>query len=514
MSVTPSPPAHDSAPRWSSFAPALPLLFGVAVLGSLAFALHPPVQIAGDGALKQYLMRSWVENGRITSEIDWASPEPWTREVWEEFHFPFGAPFVHDGKSVFPPFFLMLSLPFFRFVGYAGLFILPAVSLMGLWSMTWLILRHAGVGGGHIALALIVLVLSPLTFFGMMFWEHTPGLFCLFAALALFARMSPKAWQDATAGFLLALAVMLRPELLIAATVLVVLTLLDRPRRPFALAGVAVGVVLWAAGNFATTGTPFGIHARQKLYLSGGGAAAKLLDYWVGVALEASAGHAAAFAALIATATMLVKRNGKDRRLDTAIVTMAGASVFLLPLMIPYSGEYLGFRRFELLLIPAGAIAAGRLAARDRRAVVILLALCLFQAPRFVRQYEIFRWANGPRLAPVIEQLEALRPPVVFTESQFTALELAWLMPRMALVWGVPPAELERLVGDVAAHTDIDRAALVFWQPGALSSLTIPVPGREPMRWVRLTGEDHGFALYVPEAAESRETGPIPGAAH
>jgi hypothetical protein len=71
------------------------------------------VHIAGDGALKQYLISTWIGTGSITSEIEWMTPEPWAREVWGEFHLPFEAPFVHDGKSVFPPFFLLLSLPLF-----------------------------------------------------------------------------------------------------------------------------------------------------------------------------------------------------------------------------------------------------------------------------------------------------------------------------------------------------------------------------------------------------------------
>jgi hypothetical protein len=174
--------------------------------------------------------------------------------------------------------------------------------------------------------------------------------------------------------------------------------------------------------------------------------------------------------------------------------------VLLIPLMIPYSGEYLGFRRFELLLIPAGAILAGRLAAWDRRALIVLLALCLFQVPRFVRQYEVFRWANGPRLAPVIEAIEERAPSVILADSQFTAIELSSLMSRVPLVWGAPPDELERLVGAVAEHTDLSRAVLVFWQPGGLSAFRQPLPDDESVRWVRIAGEDYGFAVYAPDA--------------
>jgi hypothetical protein len=505
MTGTPSPPPHEAHSFWKFLAPGLPILAGLVILVLLAAALNPPVQIAGDGALKQYVLHSWLETGRISSEIDWAAPEPWLHEIWSEFHFPFEAPFVYDGKVVFPPFFLLLSLPFFMLFGFPGLFILPALSLVGLWLVVLAILRQANVRGLPAVLALTALVFSPLTYFGMMFWEHTPALFALFAGFALLMRRTPRPWVDGAAGFLLALAVMLRPELVIAAAVWFLVALAVPPRRPFSTVGVVLGVVLWAAINLAMTGTPPGIHARQSFYLAGGSIPVKLLEYWVGVALEASAGQTAAFAALLASAVLLSRRRVGERRLDAALVAAAGLSVLLLPFMIPYSGEYLGFRRFELLLIPVGAILAGRLAAWDRRAILILLALCLFQAPRFVRQFEVFGWANGPRLAPVIESVETFRPAAILADSQFTAIELSWLMPQVPLAWGAPPGELERLAGEVAVRTDIQRVAIVFWQAGGLPSVTLPIASGDPVRWVRVAGSDHGFALFLPEALISEE---------
>lgn len=495
--------AEDSraaSSRLRHLAPVFPIAAGAAFLAGLAFLLHAPVHIAGDGALKQYQLESWIENGRITSEIAWRSPEPWTRSLWREFHYPFEAPFVYEGRVVFPPFFLLLSLPFFHLFGYAGLFVLPALSLAGLWGIVLWLLRRMNVSGPAAGLALAVLVLSPLTYFGMMFWEHTPGLLALFAALAILARSDERQVPDVVAGFLLALAVMLRPELVVAAAVLFVFFLWKVPRRFGAIPGVAAGLLVWSTVNALVTGAPMGIHARQPLYLSGGDAAAKLLAYYSGLGTTMTAGASAAVAGLVLAAVFLKRETDEtSRRLTLGLLLAVAGTLLTLPLMIPYTGEYMGFRRFELLLIPAGALLAGRVASRYRWALIVLAALCVLQGPRFFRQLEIFRWANGARLAPVIEAVEAESPSAVIGDSQFTAIELASQMDEVPLLWAPPPSELTRLLGEVVRRSDLDRAAIVFWRPGPSTSLTIPVEGRGPVQWGRVAGDDEGFALFMPQ---------------
>lgn len=493
MRETPTSPTSRAA----ALAPALPLAVGAALLVLLAFALHEPVHIAGDGALKQYLLRQWEESGRITNRIEWKTPQPWARGLWDEFHEPFEAPFVHEGQVVFPPFFLVLSLPLFMAFGYAGLFILPAVSLAGLWLVTLALLRRTGARGPAAALALAVLVISPLSFFGMMFWEHTPGLFCLFAAAAMIFREGEGRAADAGAGFLLALAVMLRPELAIAAAILLAFALGNRPRRYAAPTGVVLGILIWAAGNQWVTGTPLGIHARQPLYLSGGGWGSKLIGYYAGVGVGYATGAAAVLAALALTAVLLPREERGQRAVPFALLAASGLTVALLPLMIPYDGEYLGFRRFELLLIPAGAVLAGRLVSRYRWAAPLLVALILLQSLAAYRQYETFRWAHGPRILPAIEALQAERPAAVVADSQFSVIELSWLMPETAMLWAPPPAEFQQLLAGVASHTDLSAVALVFLKPGPTPDLTLPVHGRGPVRWMRRAGDDEGFGVFT-----------------
>lgn len=481
-------------------APGLPFILGVLFLGVLAFFLHPPLHIAGDGALKHFLIESWIETGRITSEIVWHSPEPWTRDLWRAFHYPFETPFAYEGRAVFPPFFLLLSLPFFHALGYAGLFVPPALSLVALWAVVLGLLRRMNVTGYPAALALSILILSPLTYFGMMFWEHTPGLLALFAGFALLVRSDERPLPDIVAGFLLALAVMLRPELVIAAGVLLLFSLWKPPRRGGAIPGVAAGLLVWTSVNAVVTGEPLGIHARQPLYLSGGDVAAKLLSYFTEMGASMISGAGGAVAALVLAVFLVRGEEDKAvRHRALALLAAVAATLLVLPFMIPYSGDYMGFRRFELLLIPAGALIAGRLAMRYRWALILLTALCALQAPRFIIQLEKFHWASGPRLSGVVEAIEAHSPSAVIGDSQFTAIELASLMDDVPLLWAPPPAELTRLMGEVGGRTELDRVALVFWKPGSSSSLTIPVEGRGPVRFVRIAGDDEGFALFMPQ---------------
>lgn len=490
--------SNEARIRGHSWAPVIPLAGGVLLLAALAFQLHAPVHIAGDGALKQYLIDSWLESGSVTSRVVWRSPEPWAWELWEAFHFPFEAPFVHGEYIVFPPFFPALSWPLYAAFGYGGLFVLPALSTLGLWLAVWGLLRRLNVHGYEAALALAIVVLSPLTYFGMMFWEHTPGLFALFAGAGLLMRRGMGLGADLAGGFLLAAAVMLRPELVAAAGILLVFTLAGPSRRIASVAGAAVGLALWAAGNTVATGTPLGLHARQELLLSGGGAAAKLASYYTDLGATMTASAAGAVGGLAVAACFLRREEEDAQRIQFVLLMMVGATLVMLPFMIPYSGEYMGFRRFELLVIPVGGILAGRLAGRYRWARPLLLALCALQAPRMLRQYEVFRWASGPRLAPVIEALRVEHPTVIVGDSQFTAIELSSLMGETALFWAPPPEELLRLLAEAGSRTELERAALVFWRPGPSTELTLPVPGRGPMRWTRRAGDDEGFAVFMP----------------
>lgn len=482
----------------ASWIPLLPLLAGAGLLAALAFQLRAPVHIAGDGALKQYVLANWLESGSVTSRIDWRSPQPWTAELWEDFHYPFEAPFVHEGRVVFPPFFLVLSLPLFASLGFAGLFILPALSALGLWVAVWVLLRRLEAPALPAALGLAILVLSPLTYFGMMFWEHTPGLLALFAALVLLTRRGGGAAMDAAGGWLLALAVMLRPELAAAAAVLLLFALTGRPRRIAAFGGLVGGMAIWAGGNLLVTGTLVGLHARQPLMLSGGDALPKLLGYYSNLGAALTAGAAGAVAGLVGAAVLVRNEKGEVRRLELCLLVMVAVTLAVVPFMIPYDGEYMGFRRFELLLIPAGAALAGRLAVRFRWAGPLLLGLCVLQAPRMARQFEVFRWASGPRLGPVIETLRAERPSIIVGDSQFTAIELSPLMGEVPLVWAAPPNDLLNLLAEAGRHADLARAAIVFWNPGASTELTLPVPDRAPVVWARRAGDDEGFAVFMP----------------
>ncbi len=492
-----SPPANS---RFRDLAPLLPIVPGLVLLISLATLIHGPVHIAGDGALKHYLLRQWAETGSIESDVTWMPPAPWVEDLWRQFHYPFEAPFVYDGKIVFPPFFLLLSFPLYQGFGYAGLFVLPCLSVLGLWGVIAWLLRRSDVTGLPAALAMTILVLSPLTYFGMMFWEHTPGLFALFGGYALLTRREAKPAADVAGGILLALAVMFRPELVVAAAVMFLFSLARTPRHVGSIPGVAFGLLIWTTVNAWVTGSPIGIHARQPLFLSGGDAIPKLIAYYTEIGAALSTGAAAAIGGIVIGAVLLLRdREGEASESSRSLVVSVMATLLVLPLMIPYSGEYLGFRRFELLLIPAGALMAGRLASRYRWALIVLALLCVSQAPGFVRQYATFRWANGARLATVIKAIETEAPTAIVADSQFTAIELSSQMNGIPLVWAPPPVELMSLIGAVSQRADLDRVALVFWNPGPSPSLTIPVEGHGRVQWIRLAGDDEGFALFMPQ---------------
>jgi hypothetical protein len=107
--------------------------------------------------------------------------------------------------------FPVVTAPFVAAFGLAGAYVLPALGfLLALAATAW-----AGVAldarRSSAALVFTTAACTPLLFYGLEFWEHAPAVGIAALATAMFVR-----WRSAggllTSGFLLGVAVLLRPE--------------------------------------------------------------------------------------------------------------------------------------------------------------------------------------------------------------------------------------------------------------------------------------------------------------
>lgn len=195
------------------------------------------------------------------------------RELDPELHFnPLPHPFSHveDGTiyAFYPPFFATLSSLPFRIVGFAGLYLLPALSAL----LTLAALAHVatrmglGAAGRH-ALVLVAGLCTPLWFYAVVFWEHMPAA-CLSSwavALLLDFLEDGKERRLVGASVLATLSVYFRDELYLFCALLAGAALLLAPAHRLRAAVLAAATMalailpLWLFQAWAL-GHPLGLH--------------------------------------------------------------------------------------------------------------------------------------------------------------------------------------------------------------------------------------------------------------
>jgi hypothetical protein len=249
----------------------LVLLMTLCYLGFLASSIHDGIYYAGDQGIKS------LEVKQITEGYGFKylhTPQPqWVKDIWKAGFCPLRIPSFYSSPNgfliVFPPAFQILSAFFYARLGTAGLYIIPMGCTLALLCWFVLLLKRCGIKPAMTALALFILVFcTPLALYGVMFWEHLPAVFLLFAGLVFIVSPPTDIRTAAVLGLVSGLAVFLRPEALMmnflyAVAAGIVFISEKRPAQVAFVSGIGVAVLLFFVFNYSEYGSFLGIHGRQ-----------------------------------------------------------------------------------------------------------------------------------------------------------------------------------------------------------------------------------------------------------
>lgn len=180
-----------------------------------------------------------------------------------------------DIYSWWPVGFPLLTLPFYRLLGWAGLYVLPALGGAAAAAISALIaasmvptlsptLPNTGAAENRTRQAVLLVtagligLATPLLFYATMFWEHTLSVALLLLGLwlALRSGRADSGWYAVGAGAAVGLGGFLRTEQLFGGLAILAILTLWHWRRGLLMGGVlAVVTAAWMAFNYGMMGS-------------------------------------------------------------------------------------------------------------------------------------------------------------------------------------------------------------------------------------------------------------------
>ncbi|MEM7066200.1 MAG: hypothetical protein AAF572_23915 [Cyanobacteria bacterium P01_B01_bin.77] len=163
--------------KWLSWIlPGLVLILGVGLSLKLQIYSRNGVFFSTDAGLKALLTQQ-LSTGQWQIALDIPRP-PWVLTLWRQGLYPFAPPYAYEQQGnyfiTFPFTFSALTAPFYALMGYSGLYVVPLVSLWVIWGRFWHVCQVWRLRSRITALSLgLIILASPLTLYGAMYWEHT-----------------------------------------------------------------------------------------------------------------------------------------------------------------------------------------------------------------------------------------------------------------------------------------------------------------------------------------------------
>jgi hypothetical protein len=492
------------------------------------------VFFSGDAGLKA-LMAMQFAGGGLHFDLDLPG-DAWVKELWLKGWYPFSPLSVptisgrHYIQYSFP--FPLLSAPFYALFGQRGLYVLPLVSIWGLWLVFLRACRRLLLSDAATALGLATLCFSaPLTLYSAMYWEHAPAVLLAFYGITCLLRPSsdvPSSRPELLlGGALTGAAVALREELICIVGALVLVAVLKRLRPGNLLTGIrdlewylaaSFAVIgLFLAGNALIYGHPLGAHSfaviHENFSLYGRRHNAWLLSLKLTSYLLDT--FPITYFLPLGVLLVVLLRQHPLRRSPTAFLAVIG-SVYMVtvPFLLPDirlagdGGKQWG-PRFWLVLVPIVSLAAilvleqlymiGKFRAR---AVLLLLYFALFAwgfHRNTVEGTESLSADYRDRVFPVKELLKASPEKNVVVNTTDMAQELMPALPQKNFFLADVDDQLNRFSADLVSTGQTHFYYLRYATQGAPESRAV-LAGE---RWFYLRVSDVGrygiYALYKAE---------------
>ena len=455
--------------RWLSLAPLLVVAAGIGFVLWLEAPISAEVFFNGDGGVK-FLLARQLAGGEARLDLLLPAPD-WVRDLWAQGMYPFHPPFVYARGDLhfaqYPIYFPLLTAPFYRMLGFRGLYVIPSVALFVFWLAFQSLCRRIGMGALAATVATFALVFAtPLTLYAAMFWEHTLAVALAFSGLATVLAPPAGAGRPGTvgAGILAGLSAWLRPEmgwfvLLLAALAFASPAGGERPWRRGLFAGSLVATALAALGaSWILTGHPMGYYGYAAY-----GPGQKLALYPEAFAI--TGGNLLYYCPLVVVPVAwlaLTARQWKRALAWPAGGLLALGALFtpVVSLLWPMGGGRQWGPRFLLIVVPVAALLAG-LAVERMRALAApparWLALAVVAATGalgFARNTV----AGGDRVVrdtmsrvqPALEYVLESDAPIVAMSRQWISQDLAAALDRKTFFLTPTFADLARLAAVLA----------------------------------------------------------------
>ena len=364
--------------KWLSWVlPGFVLILGIGITLGLQIHNRDGVFFNGDAGLKALLAQQ-LSTGKL--DISLEIPQPaWVLTLWRQGLYPFAPPYAYEQQGnyfiTFPFPFPTITAPFYALMGYHGLYVVPLLSLWVIWLRLWQVCRVWQIRSLITAMSLgLVILASPLTLYGAMYWEHTLAVALAFWGLSgLLFHVLPSSTTNRISinealinGACVGLSVWLRPEFLCLIIILGMITVVSRlswlPKRLQAIVprGLTLGVGIAFAGAMTLTvlgllgvnagvyGHPLGMYALNETSSVGSQTAQIWRNY-----LQMVIALLRYFPASVFVLGLSWFTKGRTRAAGVVLTAVGGLFAITVPLIAPSGADDVQWGpRLYLILIP------------------------------------------------------------------------------------------------------------------------------------------------------------------
>lgn len=210
------------------FLPWVILLTGIFYSLYLFYQIPDDTFFNGDCGLKALLAKQLSREKWRFDLIP--SEEKWVNKLWQQGLYPYEKPFVFylNNKYFisFPFTFSLITAPFYKFLGYRGLYIIPLISTWTIWLNFNVICQFFNFDIFNTCLGLTILIFaSNLTLYSAMYSENNLSVALCFAGMTFFLIPEISIINVIITGFLVGLSVWIRSEFFAMIGTLIILVI-------------------------------------------------------------------------------------------------------------------------------------------------------------------------------------------------------------------------------------------------------------------------------------------------